>query len=70
MRVYIITTSEPFEDGVQIIKVYTEFKQVSEFLRGCSDDFDNLRLQVWLDGKLKEYYCYEHEVLELLWEGE
>ena len=45
-RVFVITESEPFSDSVQIYKVYTDFKMVSNFLRSL-EYTDNVRVQVW-----------------------
>jgi hypothetical protein len=67
MRVFVITESEPFADGVQIYKVYTDFKKVSHFLRDL-EYTNNIRVQVWnTEGSMVEYYAYEGGRLELLW---
>ncbi len=67
MNVFVITESEPFSDGVQIYKVYTDFKLVSNFLRGL-EYTENVRVQVWNDkGSMVEYYSFENGRLELLW---
>lgn len=67
MNVFVITESEPFSDGVQIYKVYTDFKLVSNFLRGL-EYTENVRVQVWNDkGSMVEYYSFENGRLELMW---
>ena len=65
-RVFVITESEPFSDNVQIYKVYTDFKMVSNFLRSL-EYTDNVRVQVWNDGSMVEYYSFENGRLELMW---
>ena len=65
-RVFVITESEPFSDSVQIYKVYTDFKMVSNFLRSL-EYTDNVRVQVWNNGSLVEYYSFENGRLELMW---
>lgn len=65
-RVFVITESEPFSDNVQIYKVYTDFKMVSNFLRGL-EYTDNVRVQVWNNGSMVEYYSFENGRLELMW---
>lgn len=65
-RVFVITESEPFSDGVQIYKVYTDFKMVSNFLRSL-EYTDNVRVQVWNNGSMVEYYSFENGRLELMW---
>ena len=65
-RVFVITESEPFSDSVQIYKVYTDFKMVSNFLRSL-EYTDNVRVQVWNDGSMVEYYSFENGRLELMW---
>lgn len=65
-RVFVITESEPFSDSVQIYKVYTDFKMVSNFLRGL-EYTSNVRVQVWDNGSMVEYYSFENGRLELMW---
>lgn len=66
-RIFVITESEPFSDSVQIYKVYTDFKLVSNFLRDL-EYTDNVRLQVWdTKGSMIEYYSFENGRLELMW---
>ena len=65
-RVFVITESEPFSDNVQIYKVYTDFKMVSNFLRGL-EYTNNVRVQVWDNGSMVEYYSFENGRLELMW---
>ena len=65
-RVFVITESEPFSDSVQIYKVYTDFKMVSNFLRGL-EYTNNVRVQVWDNGSMVEYYSFENGRLELMW---
>ena len=65
-RVFVITESEPFYDNVQIYKVYTDFKMVSNFLRSL-EYTDNVRVQVWNNGSMVEYYSFENGRLELMW---
>ena len=65
-RVFVITESEPFSDSVQIYKVYTDFKMVSNFLRGL-EYTSNVRVQVWNNGSMVEYYSFENGRLELMW---
>lgn len=65
-RVFVITESEPFSDSVQIYKVYTDFKMVSNFLRSL-EYTDNVRVQVWDNGSMVEYYSFENGRLELMW---
>ena len=65
-RVFVITESEPFSDSVQIYKVYTDFKMVSNFLRGL-EYTNNVRVQVWNNGSMVEYYSFENGRLELMW---
>lgn len=65
-RVFVITESEPFSDNVQIYKVYTDFKMVSNFLRGL-EYTSNVRVQVWDNGSMVEYYSFENGRLELMW---
>lgn len=65
-RVFVITESEPFSDSVQIYKVYTDFKMVSNFLRSL-EYTDNVRVQVWNNGSMVEYYSFENGRLELMW---
>lgn len=70
MNSYIIVNSEPFEDFVEILLCTTEFKSVSEFLRGnkLSED-DNIRVQVWRDSHLTIIYEYNviSKQLEEMW---
>lgn len=75
MYSYVITISEPFSDALNIVKVFNDFKKVSDYLlNSMSEDFlslgDCIRVQVWDDGTLTSYYAYENGRLELLWEGE
>lgn len=65
-RVFVITESEPFSDSVQIYKVYTDFKMVSNFLRSL-EYTNNVRVQVWNNGSMVEYYSFENGRLELMW---
>ena len=65
-RVFVITESEPFSDSVQIYKVYTDFKMVSNFLRSL-EYTNNVRVQVWDNGSMVEYYSFENGRLELMW---
>lgn len=65
-RVFVITESEPFSDSVQIYKVYTDFKMVSNFLRNL-EYTNNVRVQVWNNGSMVEYYSFENGRLELMW---
>ena len=65
-RVFVITESEPFSDSVQIYKVYTDFKMVSNFLRSL-EYTNNVRVQVWNNGSMVEYYSFEDGRLELMW---
>ena len=65
-KVFVITESEPFSDNVQIYKVYTDFKMVSNFLRGL-EYTSNVRVQVWDNGSMVEYYSFENGRLELMW---
>ena len=65
-RVFVITESEPFSDSVQIYKVYTDFKMVSNFLRSL-EYTSNVRVQVWDNGSMVEYYSFENGRLELVW---
>ena len=65
-RVFVITESEPFSDNVQIYKVYTDFKMVSNFLRSL-EYTNNVRVQVWNNGSMVEYYSFENGRLELMW---
>ena len=66
-RIFVITESEPFSDSVQIYKVYTDFKLVSNFLRNL-EYTDNVRLQVWdTKGSMIEYYSFKNGRLELMW---
>lgn len=65
-RVFVITESEPFSDSVQIYKVYTDFKMVSNFLRNL-EYTSNVRVQVWDNGSMVEYYSFENGRLELMW---
>ena len=65
-RVFVITESEPFSDSVQIYKVYTDFKMVSNFLRSL-EYTGNVRVQVWDNGSMVEYYSFENGRLELMW---
>ena len=65
-RVFVITESEPFSDNVQIYKVYTDFKMVSNFLRSL-EYTNNVRVQVWNNGSMVEYYSFEDGRLELMW---
>ena len=65
-RVFVITESEPFSDNVQIYKVYTDFKMVSNFLRSL-EYTNNVRVQVWDNGSMVEYYSFENGRLELMW---
>ena len=70
MNSYIIVNSEPFEDFVEILLCTTEFKSVSEFLRGnkWSED-DNIRVQVWRDSHITVIYEYNviSKQLEEMW---
>ena len=70
MNCYIVVSSEPFSDFVEILLCTTEFKKVSEFLRGnkWSED-DNIRVQVWRDSHLTIIYEYNviSKQLEELW---
>ena len=70
MNSYIIVNSEPFEDFVEILLCTTEFKSVSEFLRGnkWSED-DNIRVQVRRDSHLTIIYEYNviSKQLEEMW---
>ena len=70
MNSYIIVNSEPFEDFVEILLCTTEFKSVSEFLRGnkWSED-DNIRVQVWRDSHITIIYEYNviSKQLEEMW---
>ena len=65
-RVFVITESEPFSDNVQIYKVYTDFKMVSNFFFFL-EYTDNVRVQVWNNGSMVEYYSFENGRLELMW---
>lgn len=65
-KVFVITESEPFSDSVQIYKVYTDFKMVSNFLRSL-EYTNNVRVQVWNNGSMVEYYSFENGRLELMW---
>ena len=65
-RVFVITESEPFSDSVQIYKVYPDFKMVSNFLRSL-EYTNNVRVQVWNNGSMVEYYSFENGRLELMW---
>ena len=65
-RVFVTTESEPFSDNVQIYKVNTDFKMVSNFLRSL-EYTDNVRVQVWNNGSMVEYYSFENGRLELMW---
>ena len=53
-------------NNVQIYKVYTDFKVVSNFLRSL-EYTDNVRVQVWNNGSMVEYYSFENGRLELMW---
>ena len=70
MNSYIVVSSEPFEDFVEILLCTTEFKSVSEFLRGnkWSED-DNIRVQVWRDSHITIIYEYNviSKQLEEMW---
>ena len=70
MNSYIVVSSEPFEDFVEILLCTTEFKSVSEFLREnkWSED-DNIRVQVWRDSHLTIIYEYNviSKQLEEMW---
>ena len=70
MNCYIIVSSEPFSDFVEILLCTTEFKSVSEFLRGnkWSED-DNIRVQVWNNSHIIIIYEYNviSKQLEELW---
>ena len=70
MNSYIVVSSEPFEDFVEILLCTTEFKSVSEFLRGNKwSEEDNIRVQVWRDSHLTIIYEYNviSKQLEELW---
>ena len=70
MNSYIIVNSEPFEDFVEILLCTTEFKSVSEFLRGNKwSEEDNIRVQVWRDSHLTIIYEYNviSKQLEEMW---
>lgn len=70
MNCYIVVSSEPFSDFVEILLCTTEFKKVSDFLRGNKwHEEDNLRVQVWCDSSLVEIYEYNvlTKQLEELW---
>ena len=70
MNSYIVVSSEPFEDFVEILLCTTEFKSVSEFLRGNKwSEEDNIRVQVWRDSHLTIIYEYNviSKQLEEMW---
>ena len=70
MNSYIVVSSEPFEDFVEILLCTTEFKSVSEFLRGNKwSEEDNIRVQVWRDSHITIIYEYNvvSKQLEEMW---
>ena len=70
MNCYIVVSSEPFDDFYEILLCTTEFKSVSEFLRGNKwSEEDNIRVQVWRDSHLTIIYEYNviSKQLEELW---
>ena len=70
MNSYIVVSSEPFEDFVEILLCTTEFKSVSEFLRENKwSEEDNIRVQVWRDSHITIIYEYNviSKQLEEMW---
>lgn len=70
MNCYIVVSSEPFSDFVEILLCTTEFKSVSQFLRENEwHKEDNIRIQVWRGNTLIDIYEYNvlTKQLEELW---
>lgn len=70
MNCYIVVSSEPFSDFVEILLCTTEFKKVSEFLRGNKwNEDDNIRVQVWSNSHIIIIYEYNvvSKQLEEMW---
>ena len=70
MNCYIVVSSEPFSDFVEILLCTTEFKSVSQFLRENEwHKDDNIRVQTWCGNTLIDIYEYNvlTKQLEELW---
>lgn len=70
MKCYLVVSSEPFGDFVEVLLCTTDFKSVSDFLRENTwDENDNLRIQVWSNSHITEIYEYNAEAKQLteLW---
>ena len=70
MKCFIVTSSEPFSDFVEIITCNTDFQEITNFLLSNKwHKEDNIRVQVWEEGHLTDYYDFDCEtrLLNELW---
>ena len=70
MKCFIVTSSEPFSEFVEIITCNTDFQEVTNFLLNNKwHKEDNIRVQVWEEGHLTDYYDFDCETRQLneLW---
>ena len=67
--VFVIVCTEPFADGVEVLKAYDSFKYVTKFLKSL-DDTDDIRVMAWNNGSMEAYYEYVGGTLNPLWTEE
>lgn len=67
MKCFVVTSSEPFSDFVEILMCGVEFKEITNFLTNNEwHKEDNIRVQVWEGGHLIDYYEFDCETKQLV----